>query len=106
MLSRTTTTDSDVDIEIERLIASPNQGIVPYFHVSGDDLDGVEQTLADDPNVADVTVLEDFVTERFYRVYWTGEVDGFMSALQQTDAAVQSATYQNSHWGRTENSWE
>ena len=98
VLSHTSTAVSDTTVEIERLVASPNEGIMPYFHVSGDDLSSVDQALADDPNVIEVTLLEDFETERFYRVHWSGTVDGLMPALQQADAAVQSATYQNNHW--------
>ena len=88
VLSHTIAAVSAIDIGIERLITISTEGITPYFHASGENLSTVDRALADDPNVTNVTILEDFETERFYRVHWSGTIDGFMPALQQADAAV------------------
>jgi hypothetical protein len=98
VLGHTSATVPGIDIEIERMAANTDDGLTPYFHVSGGDLSGLDQALADDPTITEVTLLEDFETERFYRANWTESLDGFMPALQQADAAVQSATCQDGHW--------
>lgn len=84
---------SGIDIEIKRIVAHIDEDITPYFYVSGDGLDAVGQVLTDDPTVTDVTLLQDFGDERFYRAQWVGDLEGFMPGLQRADAGIQSATY-------------
>lgn len=88
----------DIDIEIERLVAHIDEGLTPYFRISADDLESVEQTLEEDPTVTGLERLESIENERFYRAHWVSGSHGLMTVLQETEGAVLSATFHEGKW--------
>lgn len=95
---RETVPTPNVEIEIERLVAHVDEGLTPYFRVTADDFDPVEQALLDDPTLTDLTLLETVIDERFYRAHWTDGSEGLKTVLERTNGAVLSATYEGDHW--------
>ena len=92
------TPEIDPDIEIERLVAHVDEGLTPYFRSSAEDFEPVEQALADDPTVSNLTQLEAVANERFYRAHWKEGSHGLMTVLQETKGAVLSATFDKGRW--------
>jgi predicted DNA binding protein len=99
VLQRTIDTpEIDLDIEIERLVAHVDEGLAPYFRITAEDFESIEQALADDPTVSELTQLETVANERFYRAHWKGGSHGLRTVLQETKGAVLSATFDEGHW--------
>lgn len=95
---RETITISEINIEIERLVAHIDEGLTPYFRIAATDFDPVEQALAEDPTVTDLEQLEAVANERFYRAHWKEGSHGLMTVLEKTMGAVLSATFHDGYW--------
>jgi predicted DNA binding protein len=89
-----------VDLDIEPLIAHGDKGLAPYVRAIGDTeaLDAFDRALRDDPAVTNVSVLERFADERFYRAHWRDGVGEFLSALEAAEASVLYASCADGQW--------
>ena len=100
VLSHTVGAVPDIDLEVERMVAHDEEGLTPYFRVIAleDGLDAFEEALDEDETVTDLTVLETFEDERFYRAHWREGIEDLMGALRQTEGSVLYAVFEEGMW--------
>ncbi|PSP56634.1 bacterio-opsin activator [Halobacteriales archaeon QS_1_67_19] len=77
-------------VEIER-VAVEDENVTPYFWATGGDFEAFESALADDPSVADYSVLEHEDGECLYQVSWKRNSEGIVYAVSEADATILEA---------------
>lgn len=97
-LQRTLASLSDVVVEIERVVAHPEDRITPYFWIRGADHDAFEAAAAEDPSVQDLTRLDVYKDAVLYRGVWTENVESIVHAYLQAGATILEAIGQGSEW--------
>ena len=84
--------DTTTRIELTEFVPVDNQ-LVPYFWKEHDGDQGeFEQSVRDHPAVAEITNLDGQVDAHLYKIEWTDEVDGFLSALRDQDILLEEAS--------------
>lgn len=91
VLAHALTRFPDATVEIERVAATEEERVTPYFWVACDDLDAFDEALEEDDTASDVRVLESSERERLYRVDWHAPEDGVLYALRGSLATVLNA---------------
>ncbi|NHN47039.1 hypothetical protein G9464_05435 [Halostella sp. JP-L12] len=81
----------DATVEIERVAATSEERVTPYFWVACDDLDAFDEALREDDTAGNVRVLETSERERLYRVDWHAPEDGVLFALRGSLGTVLNA---------------
>jgi hypothetical protein len=84
--------------EVERIVSSGDAALMPLLWVRGADRDRVEETLAADPTVDNVTVLGDFDDEWLFRMDWIDHVDLIVQMLVNSEATVLDAVGHENRW--------
>lgn len=99
-LHETITTCPNATFEIERVVATSSEQIMPYVWVQADDFDALEQAFESDPTVVATTHLStaDDDTERSYRMEWTGPIDMIVHLLTEQDGTITHADGRDGIW--------
>lgn len=84
--------------EIERIVTSGDDALMPMLWVRGSTRKRVEETLEADPTVDNVTLIGDFDDEWLFRMEWVGHVDLIVQMLTNSEATVLDAVGQDEHW--------
>jgi predicted DNA binding protein len=87
---------SDVIFEAERVVANPDNRITPFVWALSET--PVEDALADDPSVANVTHLSTRNDERLYHMEWTDDISLVLHLLREQDATILSARATHDSW--------
>jgi len=74
-LSRTLDTVPNLEFEIERVVESGEETVMPLLWVRGADEQRVAEALAADPSIDEMELLAAFDTEWLYRMEWIDQVD-------------------------------
>jgi len=79
-------------IELTQFVPVDNQ-LVPYFWKEHDgDREAFERSVRDHSAVAALSNLDGRVNSHLYRIDWTDEVDGFLTALRDQDVLIEEGT--------------
>ncbi|UPV72944.1 helix-turn-helix domain-containing protein [Halorussus limi] len=87
----------EMRIEIER-VAVEDESVTPYFWASGEDFEGFEAALDDDPTIEGSVTLEDHGDQRLYQVTWKRNARGIVYAVSEVDATILQATSDGTDW--------
>jgi predicted DNA binding protein len=85
--------------EIGRAIATTSEDSISFLWGSGMDLDGIFESLQDDPTVAEVEVISKFDDEYLFKIQWATSVQVlFKTLLNREDSALLDAYSSGSEW--------
>jgi predicted DNA binding protein len=87
---------SDVMFEAERIVADPDNRITPFVWALSEQ--PVEEALAADPSVANITHLSTRNDERLYHMNWTDDISLVLHLLREQEATILSARASHDSW--------
>lgn len=100
-LAETLTKLSDVALEVERIVASDEDAVMPLLWVRGVDHTTVIRVLSDDSSVREVELLsafEDEEEEHLYRMEWVSEIELVLQMLTTAGATIMEAFSGDTSW--------
>ncbi|SFR97129.1 hypothetical protein SAMN05216559_1784 [Halomicrobium zhouii] len=92
------TTAPDMVVEIERVVATMEDKIMPYFWVSGGDQADFEDAFRNDSSVANTTLVDRIEGSVLYRAEWTENVESLIYAYVDIGATILQATGRDEQW--------
>lgn len=96
-LGATLTGDTGIRVELERIV--PVDGtFIPFLWVSDDDIAKIEASLREESDIEDFEVIDETNGTALVRVQWTEELDGFLDALDATDAVILEGVGEADTW--------
>ncbi|WP_251341962.1 helix-turn-helix domain-containing protein [Haloplanus halophilus] len=98
-LARTLDACPDLSVETERIVETGKDTVMPLLWARGTPRSTVEEALAADPSVDNVTLLDEFDDELLYRMEWIDHVQLLVQMLANSSATVMDA------WGSADR-WE
>lgn len=99
-IETTLATLSDVEVDIERVVATNPEQITPYVWVRTDDFEAFEAAVRDDPTVDGMTLLSETETgnERVYQMTWIGSIDLAVELLTEHQGTITHAEGSDKGW--------
>lgn len=97
-LSETLTSLSDGQFEVERIVESAEDTVMPLLWVYGVDNDTITSLFADDPSVRDVSLLSAFDGEQLYRMEWVSEIELVFHILTDAGATITDTFGEGESW--------
>ena len=99
-LDATLETLPDVKFEVERMVANQDDRVMPFVWATGEhtDHDELDDALADDPSVENVTHLASFEDEWFYRMDWVADIQVVLHVLLDQNATILNADGHDDEW--------
>jgi len=88
----------ELQFEIERIVTSGDDALMPMLWVRGSRREDIEQTLGADPTVDNVELLGDFEDEWLFRMEWIDHVDLIVQMLTNSEATILDAVGQGTAW--------
>lgn len=85
-------------VEIEQVVATMEDRIMPYFWVSGGDHAEFEEAFQNDETVTDTTVIDEVEGARLYRAEWTDNVETIIYAYVELGATLMQAIGKAENW--------
>ena len=79
-------------VEIERVVATMEDKVMPYFWVSGGDQSDFEAAFEEDPSVTNTTRVDEIEDAVLYRAEWTENVETIIYAYVEIGATILQAT--------------
>lgn len=92
------TTAPEMIVEIERVVATMKDRVMPYFWVSGGDHTAFEAAFRDDDSVRDITVIDEVEEARLYRGEWTRNVESIVYAYVELGSTILRAIGRAEVW--------
>ncbi|MBX0322062.1 helix-turn-helix domain-containing protein [Halomicroarcula sp. F13] len=84
--------------EVERIVTSGDDALMPMLWVRGGSRAEIESALDEDPTVDDVDLLGEFDDECLFRMEWVSRIDLIMQMLTNSEATVLDAVGKNDRW--------
>lgn len=97
-LHHTLATVPEMIVEIERVVATTGDRIMPYFWVSGGNQSAFETAFREDPSATDVTLVDAVDRSVLYRAEWTKNVESIVYAYTDIGATILQATGRDEQW--------
>jgi predicted DNA binding protein len=97
-LYKTLNAAPEMIVEIERVVATLEDRIMPYFWVSGGDQSEFEAAFENDPSVTNTTRIDEIEQSILYRAEWTENVESIIYAYVNIGATILTATGRDKHW--------
>ncbi|WP_255169583.1 helix-turn-helix domain-containing protein [Natrononativus amylolyticus] len=88
----------DVQFDIERIVASNSDHVMPYIWVESEQFDEIDAVLEADESVESVELLADLEGERLYQMDWVSRIETLVQILVQEDGTVLSAQGNSDGW--------
>ncbi|RJT06094.1 helix-turn-helix domain-containing protein [Halococcus sp. IIIV-5B] len=88
----------DVEFEIERVVQSGDDAVMPLVWVRGAEADAVGEALEADPSTRDISLLSTFENEQLYRMQWVSEVEVVLQMITNSAATVMDAFGRDGRW--------
>jgi len=85
-------------VEIEQVVATMEDRVMPYFWVSGGDHEDFEEAFQDDESVTNTTVIDEVEDARLYRAEWTKNVETIIYAYVELGATLMQAVGKADDW--------
>jgi len=82
----------DAQVEVERVAATDEDHVTPYFWVTAEDLDAFDDALREDGTARNPNLLERNDRERLYRVDWHAPDHGIVAAIANSLATLLTAS--------------
>lgn len=98
VLSQTFEALPNINIEVERVVKSGEQTVMPLLWVRGTNADEFETHAIDDPGTDDVTRLADFGTEYLYRMTWIDRIQLLLQMITNSHASILDAYGADGTW--------
>ncbi|MDG5819290.1 helix-turn-helix domain-containing protein [Natronococcus sp. A-GB7] len=91
---------SDLDVEVERVVAAAPETVIPCVRLLGDEetLERADDALAEDPTVEAATPILELEDERCYRIRWNETVVDAVHLLTREQATVLEAGLEGDRW--------
>ena len=97
-LHQALTAAPDMVVEIERVVATMEDRVMPYFWVHGGDHQEFEDALRDDDSVKHIAVIDAVDDAKLYRAEWTQHIETIVYAYVEIGATILQAVGQDKHW--------
>lgn len=88
----------DVEFEVEQIVESGEDAVMPLLWVRGADPDVIEEAFETDSSVKDPSLLMDVGGDRLYRMEWIDRVQLVFQILTDSQATVTDAYGENDTW--------
>ncbi|WP_255168781.1 bacterio-opsin activator domain-containing protein [Natrononativus amylolyticus] len=88
----------DMIVEIERVVATLEDRVMPYFWVSGGDQAGFEDAFHEDSSVHNISDIDEVEGARLYRAEWTENVESIVYAYTEIGATILRAIGRDESW--------
>ncbi len=85
-------------VEIERVVATLHDRIMPYFWVSGGDQTEFETAFRADDTVQNIAEIDAVDDARLYRAEWTSNVETIVYAYVEVGATILEAIGRDGYW--------
>lgn len=92
------TTAPDMIVEIERVVATMEDRVMPYFWVHGGDHHEFEDAFRDDESVTNITTIDSVDDAKLYRAEWTQHVESIVYAYVEIGATILQAVGRDELW--------
>lgn len=97
-LHNSMTAAPDMIVEIERVVATLHDRIMPYFWVSGGEQSEFEAAFRADDTVQNITEIDAVEGARLYRAEWTDNVESIVYAYVEIGATILRAIGRETQW--------
>lgn len=97
-LSETLKAAPEMVVEIERVVATMEDMVMPYFWVKGGDQADFETAFARDPSVQNPTRVDEIDESILYRAEWTQNVESIIFAYTDIGATILRALGRDRQW--------
>jgi predicted DNA binding protein len=87
-----------IECEIERIVETGDDVVMPLVWLRGGDHDTFEAALAEDPSVDDPSLLTDLDGESLYRMEWVADIQLVIQMLTGVDATILDAYGADGWW--------
>lgn len=98
VFSETFTAEPEMVIEIERVVATDEEYLTPYFWVSGITGESFEAATAEDDSVAEIRKLDEAEDTTLYRAEWQERVEALVYAFTRIGATIMEAKGHAEEW--------
>lgn len=88
----------DLMFEVERIVSTGDEVVMPLLWIRGASREAVEETLEADPTVDNVTLVGDFDDEWLFQMEWVGHVDLIVQMLTNSEATILDAVGREDRW--------
>ncbi|EMA38878.1 helix-turn-helix domain-containing protein [Halococcus hamelinensis] len=88
----------DVEFEIERVVQSGDDAVMPLVWVRGVEADAISEALEADPSTRNISLLSTFENEQLYRMQWVSEVEVVLQMITNSAATVMDAFGRDGRW--------
>lgn len=85
-------------VEIERVVATLKDRVMPYFWVSGGDQSEFEDAFRSDESVQNIIAVDEVDEGRLYRAEWTENVETIVYAYVEIGATILQAIGRDENW--------
>lgn len=85
-------------VEIERVVATMEDRVMPYFWVTGGDQEEFERAFHEDESVTNVTAIDEVDGAQLYRAEWTENIETIVYAYVEIGATILQATGRDENW--------
>lgn len=97
-LHHTLTDAPEMIVDIERVVATIGDRIMPYFWVSGGDKEDFENAFEDDPSVQNTALVDEIENSSLYRAEWTENVESIIHAYTEIGATILHSIGRDKQW--------
>ncbi|TYL39604.1 bacterio-opsin activator [Natronococcus pandeyae] len=85
-------------VEIERVVATLENKVMPYFWVSGGNQSEFGDAFANDESVQNITLIDSIDSARLYRAEWTENIETIIYAYVEIGATILQAIGRDEGW--------
>lgn len=86
-----------IQVRLESMIPTGDM-FIPYLWVSNEDVDAVYEALQQSPLSEETRIVDRLETETLFRVDWTTDLNGFVGALNESDAVLLEGNGEGDDW--------
>lgn len=97
-LRETLSTLSDIEVEVEKVVAHNEDLVMPYVWVVADDEDAIEACVREDPSVNDVDQINDTGDGILYHMDWVENIEVLVHIMVEENGTVLSAATIDDNW--------
>ena len=97
-LNHALTAAPEMVVEIEQVVATMEDRVMPYFWVSGGDHAEFEEAFHDDESVTNIATIDEADGARLYRGEWTENVETIVYAYVELGATILQAVGKAETW--------
>lgn len=88
----------DAEFEVERIVETGEDRVMPLLWVRDADRETIEEALAADPSVENATLVADFEGELLYQMEWIDHIGLLIHMITNSKASILDAYGQHGQW--------